>query len=507
MVDTPDADINKPVTVTGYELTGADKANYELTGQPEGITVTIRKIVNNDIKDIEVSAKYGAKGTADLKALLKEGYQTGAISVTTDNNGIISGTPEFNKLTGELTYVLNEGTEDASAVITVKVVSATNYIAYDITVTVNATSKFIPALDVKDFEKTYNEKAVDIADVSKAAAADGNTIEGTWEFVGTYNLTDANAGIPVTVKFTPANEEFAAATAVITVTINKAKPSGTPEYTKITADGRTLADAELKAGTITPTGTIAWDRPADTAVEKNAKYSWTFTPDDTDNYEILKGEITPYYEAAPTPGGGGGILPPAAEKPEITVDNAQGKFELSADGTTATITPNDGYEIDKVTVNGKEVTAVDNKITGLKTGDKVVVTFKEKAAPEPEFDVQKYVSELKIVARSSKTAKKNIRVNVASVTDQNGTAVDLADLKAKGYTVKYKFYRSDRKASKYTAKVEKKIDTNSYVNTTGKNGAKYFYKVRIMIYDNDGKLVAKSALKQCKYASRTWTKK
>lgn len=504
VVETPDADINKPVTVTGYELTGEDKANYILAGQPEGITVTIRKIVNNDIKNLVVSSKYGTTGTADLKALLKEGYKTGAISVTTDTNNIISVKPEFKD--GELTYVLNEGTEDASAVITVKVVSATNYIAYDITVTVNATSKFIPALDVKDFEKTYNEKAVDIADVSKAAAADGNTIEGTWEFVGTYNLTDANAGIPVTVKFTPANEEFAAATAVITVTINKAKPSGTPEYTKITADGRTLADAELKAGTITPTGTIAWDRPADTAVEKNAKYSWTFTPDDTDNYEILKGEITPYYEAAPTPGGGGGILPPAAEKPEITVDNAQGKFELSADGTTATITPNDGYEIDKVTVNGKEVTAVDNKIAGLKTGDKVVVTFKEKTAPEPGFDVQKYVSDLKLVARSSKTAKGNVKVRVASVKDQNGKTVDLAELKDKGYTVKYKFYRSDRKASKYTAKVEKTISKNSYVNTTGKKGTKYFYKARVMVYDNDGKLVAKSALKQCKYASRTWTK-
>ena len=135
-----------------------------------------------------------------------------------------------------------------------------------------------------------------------------------------------------------------------------------------------------------------------------------------------------------------GILPPAAEKPEITVDNAQGKVELSADGTTATITPNDGYEIDKVTVNGKEVTAVDNKVTGLKTGDKVVVTFKAKAG-DSEFNIQKYVSELKLVARSSKTAKGNVKVRVASVKDQNGKNVDLTEIKTKGYTVKYKFYR------------------------------------------------------------------
>ena len=503
VVETADAGNGKPVTVTGYELIGKDKANYRLAGQPEGITVNITKIDNSDVKTTAVTARYGSEVTVDLSALLKPGYVIGKISKT-DENSIISNEPELTD--GKLTLKLAEGNDSKTAEVKVPITSATNYNPYEITVTVNATSKVIPALDVKDFEKTYNREAVDIADISKAAVADGNAIDGEWVFDGTYNLTDANAGIPVTVKFTPDGEEFAAATAVITVTINKAKPSGTPEYTKITEGGKTLADADLKAGTITPEGTITWDRPADTTVEKNTEYWWTFTPNDENNYEVLKGKLTPYYAAAPTPGGSGGILPPVAEKPEITVDNAQGKVELSADGTTATITPNDGYEIDKVTINGKEVTAVDNKIAGLKTGDKVVVTFKEKTAPEPGFDVQKYVSDLKLVARSSKTAKGNVKVRVASVKDQNGKTVDLAELKDKGYTVKYKFYRSDRKASKYTAKVEKTISKNSYVNTTGKKGTKYFYKARVMVYDNDGKLVAKSALKQCKYASRTWTK-
>ena len=503
VVETADAGNGKPVTVAGYELTGKDKANYRLAGQPEGITVNITKIDNSDVKTTAVTARYGSEVTVDLSALLKPGCVIGKISKT-DENSIISNEPELTD--GKLTLKLAEGNDSKTAEVKVPITSATNYNPYEITVTVNATSKVIPALDVKDFEKTYNREAVDIADISKAAAADGNAIDGEWVFDGTYNLTDANTGIPVTVKFTPANEEFAAVTAVITVSINKAKPSGTPEYTKITADGRTLADADLKAGTITPEGPITWDRPADTTVEKNTEYWWTFTPNDANNYEVLKGKLTPYYAATPTPGGGGGILPPAAEKPEITVDNAQGKVELSTDGTVAVITAKDGYEIDKVTVNGKEVTVIDSKVTGLKTRDKVVVTFKEKTAPEPEFDIQKYVSDLKLVARSSKTAKGNVKVRVASVKDQNGKTVDLTELKAKGYTVKYKFYRSDRKASKYTAKVEKTISKNSYVNTTGKKGTKYFYKARVMVYDNDGKLVAKSALKQCKYASRTWTK-
>ena len=35
---------------------------------------------------------------------------------------------------------------------------------------------------------------------------------------------------------------------------------------------------------------------------------------------------------------------------------------------------------------------------------------------------------------------------------------------------------------------------------------KYFYKVQVRVYDENGMLTAKTALKQCKYASRIWAK-
>ena len=41
---------------------------------------------------------------------------------------------------------------------------------------------------------------------------------------------------------------------------------------------------------------------------------------------------------------------------------------------------------------------------------------------------------------------------------------------------------------------------------SGKKGTKYFYKGQIRVYDKNGKLIAKTALKQCKYATRSWTK-
>ena len=191
------------------------------------------------------------------------------------------------------------------------------------------------------------------------------------------------------------------------------------------------------------------------------------------------------------------------QKPEIIAGEGT-KADLTLNGTKATITVEDGYEITDVIVNGTSLGKV-TEVTGLKTGDKVEIKTAKKQT-EPEFNISSYVKDLKLVARSSKTAKGNIRVKVTSVTDGNGNPVDLSELKAKGYTVKYKFYRSEKKAAEYSARLEKNITNNSYINNTGKKGTKYFYKVRVMVYDANGNLAAQSELKQCKYATRTWSK-
>ena len=191
------------------------------------------------------------------------------------------------------------------------------------------------------------------------------------------------------------------------------------------------------------------------------------------------------------------------QKPEIIAGEGV-KAELRINGTKATITVEAGYEITDVLVNGVSIGKV-TEITGLKTGDKVEIKTAKKQT-EPEFNVKNYVKELTLAARSSKTAKGNIRIKVASVTDENGNPIDLSELKAKGYTVKYKFYRSEKKAAEYGARIEKDTDNNVYINNTGSKGTKYFYKVRVMVYDSNGKLAAKSELKQCKYATRIWSK-
>ena len=120
---------------------------------------------------------------------------------------------------------------------------------------------------------------------------------------------------------------------------------------------------------------------------------------------------------------------------------------------------------------------------------------------EPQVDAKALTAKLTPVARSAKTAKKNVKVTVS--LDKQDKAI-IKELKDAGYTVKYRFYRSTKKAAGYKAAVTKKIA--SYTNTSGKKGTKYFYKIQVRVYDENGKLAAKTALKQCKYASRTWTK-
>ena len=113
--------------------------------------------------------------------------------------------------------------------------------------------------------------------------------------------------------------------------------------------------------------------------------------------------------------------------------------------------------------------------------------------------INSLIREAKLKATTSKTSKKNVKIKV-SVKNNNSL---IKEAKAMGYTVKYKFYRSTKKSSKYAVKATKK--GSIYINTKGKKGTKYYYKAKVMVYDGK-KLVAQTALKQCSYGARRWSK-
>ena len=100
---------------------------------------------------------------------------------------------------------------------------------------------------------------------------------------------------------------------------------------------------------------------------------------------------------------------------------------------------------------------------------------------------------------TSRTSKKSVKVQIAAKNDKTL----MADIKNMGYTVKYQFYRSNKKAAGY--KAIRTSSKRSLTDTKGTKGKKYYYKARVLVYDGS-ELVAKSALRQCSYGARTWTK-
>ena len=144
------------------------------------------------------------------------------------------------------------------------------------------------------------------------------------------------------------------------------------------------------------------------------------------------------------------------------------------------------------------------------TGSTVTVTIK-KVADQPTDDAavkaekiakaKKLTASMKLTARTEKTAKKNVKVTIKT---NSKTTASIKELKDLGYTVKYRYYRSAKKAASYESAVTK--TSKSYINTVGTKGKMYYYKAQVRVYDENGKLITKTALKQCKYANRKWSK-
>ena len=113
--------------------------------------------------------------------------------------------------------------------------------------------------------------------------------------------------------------------------------------------------------------------------------------------------------------------------------------------------------------------------------------------------VKELMQSAKFKVTTTKTSKKSVKVQVAAKSSKTM----ISDIKSLGYTIKYQFYRSTKKTAGY--KVIKTKAANTFTNTKSTKGTKYYYKARVLVYDGKT-LVAKSALRQCGWGSRTWIK-
>lgn len=276
------------------------------------IKPNIRKAAACTLADIPVSVKYnvtagetsignaGMPADAGTLVFAKGGTagKTGSVTITDWN---------IDTDTGKVTYILAGGAAGDTVTLPVTIAS-TNYETSTVNVKITLTNK---------------EEQTALTVTGKTTVEFGHTLQlGTKGGSGTGNVTytvtngDGQAGIDadgkliptkvgtVTVTATKAGDDDynAVTSAPVTITITKAVSTGTPGYTGITTDGKTLRDADLRisGGSLHPTaGRLEWIDdagnvlPDTTVVEANKTYLWRYTPEDT-NYVPLTGSVVLY---------------------------------------------------------------------------------------------------------------------------------------------------------------------------------------------------------------------
>ena len=219
----------------------------------------------------------------------------------------------------------------------------------DITITVTATNKIVPT-----GEPTLSATTLTYGQALSAIKLSGKLHDNVnnKDVEGTFTWADGtvkpSAGsYEAAWKFTPTDgDTYAEADGTVSITVDKAKPTGDPIYTRITAANKTLKDAALKPNTSWPSGTVQWvDKdgkplPASTQVQANTEYTWSFTPADAANYNGATGSVTLY---AVSSGGGGGSSSASKTSTTTNADGSVTKTETKSDGTVVeTTTGKDG---------------------------------------------------------------------------------------------------------------------------------------------------------------------
>ena len=334
------------------------------------------------------------------KAFLSSSPKAGKLNVANDHAGVytldlsallptLESPMEYGAVTYEISEIKLDGryytngarVEDGKLILpiqavetstesnigTVKVmVTSGNIVDFPLLINVDATNKIVPtgAPTLSTKTLTYGQALSAIKLSGKLHDNVNNKdVEGTFTWVdGTFK---PNAGsYEAAWKFTPAaGDTYTEADGTVTITINKATPTGTPKYTAITKAGQTLADANLTAedekqeslfkalGTAIQ-GIVKWvesedktiELDAGTKVEQGKVYTWLFTPNETANYSTLSGTIVLW--AKPSSGGGGGVVTPAPTPDdsdvitvkEDTKDNTTSKPGAENDTTITTKT-------------------------------------------------------------------------------------------------------------------------------------------------------------------------
>ena len=405
------ANVNEADKVTGtIVLKDTAKAkNYTLSSaafeQAAAISKAPAPAAAND-GTLTVTNKLQKNYTFELAALLPAlsgGCRYGAAAYGTPTLSLPgiphSAVTRLNGSTGALTLEIAElNNETAGAIGTITVPVATdNYETFILTVSIQAVNKTVPtgAPTLSKDTITYGDALSAISFTSTALKDGEQDVPGT--FTWADDTVKPNAGTyQAAWKFVPADTAaYAEATGTVTITVEKAEPTGEPKYTPITVGGKKLSDAGLTAegGTFSVPGTVQWELAADTEVKANTAYTWKFTPTDAANYKELTGSVTLYTVSS---SGGGSSTPtyPVELPSKAASGSISSNVKTAPRGSTVTITvtPAEGYTLGSLTVTdskGNELKLTDKgdgKYTFTMPDSKVTVkTSFTQSAEEPAF--------------------------------------------------------------------------------------------------------------------------
>ena len=350
-----------------------DKDGNETATAPFTATGEITEADGGNLKTVELTQKYTDTSehtyTPDWS-----GLPTGQTwSYGCESSSALLTKKDVAAENGTLTYAISGGKAGAVITITFRA-SCNNYADFTITLTITLTEKDNQqALRVTGGTTVVYGQTLTLSTSggSGTGAVTYTVTNGTGEATIDPNgvLTPVRVGsVTVTAAKEGDSEYNAVTSSPVEITITKATPTGTPKYTEITTSGKTLTDAALtvEGSTLKPNaGTLEWidengnALPGNTVIEANKTYMWRFMPTDG-NYTVLTGSIELYHKSSS--GGGGWYYTYHTIK---ATSGANGSISPSGWASvregwdqTFTITPDKGYAVAKVLVDGKSVGAV-----------------------------------------------------------------------------------------------------------------------------------------------------
>lgn len=187
----------------------------------------------------------------------------------------------------------NVNVSDGAITATAKLPVSGNYAWADDTApsaTFTISPKAVEIESIQELTKTYDGQEVDPRRLFPAPnGVDGQPIELTITVDG--DKTILNAGT-YTVTAKPTSANYAGACEVKYI-IQKASPSVTVKVDTDTTyySSQSLYDIAIEAEEPSVAGKIAWEE-GQVLSAATTEYSWVFTPDDVDNYEIVTGKVT-----------------------------------------------------------------------------------------------------------------------------------------------------------------------------------------------------------------------